>query len=221
MYSLIVKGCWRTRGSKTSLIGQADPLHWLTMDECGPARLHSGSKTEDAVYKGPLRRHVVGGHGAHLSLGQHRHGLDPGQGSPCGPEARKAEHRPGQALDAAGIPLDQGVEPAAAAVPGEAPQLALPLHLAQRAGIALELVGHDSAWIAGVVPAKGAAEEALGRLLVPLGAEPEVDRLAGAVDGTVEITPLAADPDIGLVDVPWPAARPQVPAHPLLELRGE
>src|SRR4051812_36061799 len=221
MYSLIVKGCWRTRGSKTSLIGQADPLHWLTMDECGPARLHSGSKTEDAVYKGPLRRHVVHGHGAHLSLGQHRHGLDPGQGSPCGPEARKAEHRPGQALDAAVILLDQVVEPAAAAVPGEAPQLALPLHLAQRAGVAREPVGHDGAWIAGVLATKRLAEETLGRLLVALGAEQEVDGLPGAVDGAVEVAPLPIHPHVSFVDVPRPAARSQVPPHPLLELGGE
>src|SRR4051794_41708786 len=34
-----------------------------------------------------LCRHVVHGHGAHLSLGQHRHGLDSGQGSP-----RSEEH---------------------------------------------------------------------------------------------------------------------------------
>src|SRR4051794_17339694 len=175
------------------------------MDECGPTRLHSGSKTEDAVYKGPLRRHVVHGHGAHLSLGQHRHGLDPGQGSPRRPEARKAEHRPGQALHAAVILLDQVVEPAATAMAGEAPQLAIPLHLAQRAGAALEPVGHDSAWIAGVVPAKRLAEEALGRLLVPLGAEPEVDRLPRAVDGTVEVAPLPIDPHVGLVNVPRPA----------------
>src|SRR3954454_4561321 len=106
------------------------------MDECGSARLHSGSKTEDTVYKGPLRRHVVHGHGTHLSLGQHRHGLDPGQGSPRRPEALEAEHRPGPALNAAVILLDQVVEPAAAAMAGEAPQLALPLHLAQRAGVA-------------------------------------------------------------------------------------
>src|SRR3954451_15200331 len=135
------------------------------MDECGPTRLHSGSKTEDAVDKGPLRRHVVHGYGAHLSLGQHRHRLHPGQGAPRRPEALEPEHRPGQALDAAVILLDQVVEPAAAAVPGEAPQLALPLHLAQRARIALEPVGHDSAWVAGMVPTQGLAEEALGRLL--------------------------------------------------------
>src|SRR3954465_1278234 len=176
------------------------------MDECGPALLHSGSKAEDAVYKGPLRRHVVHGHGAHLSLGQHRHGLDPGQGSPGRPEARKAEHRPGPALHAAVILLDPVVEPAAAAMAGEAPQLALPLHLAQRAGVALEAIGHDSAWIAGVVPAEGLAKEALGRLLVPLGAEQEVDGLAGAVDLPVEIAPPAVHANVGFVEVPRPLA---------------
>src|SRR4051794_8568871 len=159
------------------------------MDECGPNCLHSGSKIEDAVYKGPLRRHVVHGHGAHLSLGQHRHRLHPGQGAPSRPEALKAEHRPGQALNAAVILLDPVVVPAPAAVPGEAPELTTPLHLAQRAGVAREPVGHDSAWIAGVVPAKGAAEEALGCSLVALGAEPEVDGLPGAVDGAVEVAP--------------------------------
>ena len=64
-------------------------------------------------------------------------------------------------------------------------------------------------------------EEALGRLLVPLGAEQEVDGLAGAVDGAIEIAPLPVDPEVGLIDVPRPAARPEVPAHPLLELGGE
>src|SRR5215213_4805019 len=110
-----------------------DPLHWLTMDECGPARLHSGSKAEDAVYKGPLRRHVVHGHGAHLSLRQHRHRLHPGQGAPRGPEALKAEHRHGPALHAAVVLLDQVIEPLAAAMAGEAPQLALALHLPESA----------------------------------------------------------------------------------------
>src|SRR4051794_10224940 len=138
------------------------------MDECGPALLYSGSKTEDAVYKGPLRRHVVHGHGTHLPFGQHRHGLDPGQGSPRRPEARKAEHRPCLAFDAAVILLDPVVVPAPAAVAGEAPQLALPLHLAQRAGVAREPVGHDLPRVAGVVPAERTLEEALGCSLVAL-----------------------------------------------------
>jgi hypothetical protein len=36
-----------------------------------------------------------------------------------------------------------------------------------------------------------------------------------------QMTPPAADPDISLVDVPWPAVWPQVPAQPLLEFRRE
>src|SRR3954453_20135155 len=81
-------------------------------------------------------------------------------------------------------------------------QLALLLHLAQRTGIALEAIGHDLARVACVLPAEGTAEEALGCLLVPLGAEQKVDRLAGAVDGSVQVAPLPADPDVSLVDVP-------------------
>src|SRR4051794_34693317 len=173
------------------------------------------------MHEGPLRRHVVGGHGAHLSLGQHRHRLHPGQGAPSRPKARKAEHRPGPALNAAVILLDPVVEPAAAAVAGEAPELTTPLHLAQRAGIALEAGGHDPPRGAGVLTTKRLAEETLGRFLVALGAEPEVDGLPGAVDGAVEVAPLPVHSHVRLIDVPWPAARPQVAAHPLLELRCE
>src|SRR3954454_640750 len=147
------------------------------------------------MHEGPLRRHVVGGHGTHLSLGQHRHRLHPGQAAPSRPEALKAEHRPGQALNVAVILLDPVVVPAPAAVAGEAPELTTPLHLAQRAGIAREPVGHDGAWIAGVLATKRLAEETLGGLLVALGAEQEIDGLPGAVDGAVEVAPLATDPD--------------------------
>src|SRR3954453_8907528 len=167
----------------------AGPLRWLIADEPRPTLLGSGGEAEDLMHEGPLRRHVVGGHGAHLSLGQHRHRLHPGQGAPSRPEALKAEHRPGPALNAAVILLDQVVEPAAAAVAGEAPQLALALHLAQRAGIALEAVGHDLPRVAGVLATKRLAEETLGGLLVALGAEQEVDGLPGAVDGAVEVAP--------------------------------
>src|SRR3954454_15876779 len=142
---------------------------------CSTASSRSSRKAEDLLYKGTLRRHVIPGHGTHLSLGQHRHCFDAGQRPLRRPEALKAEHGPGQALDPAMILLDPVIEPAATPVPGEAPQLALLLHLAQRAGIALEAIGHDLARVAGVLPAEGALEEALCRLLVPLSAEPEVD----------------------------------------------
>src|SRR3712207_8099378 len=57
---------------------------------------------------------------------------------------------------------------APAPVPGEAPELAVPLQLAQRAGVALQPVGDDLPRLAGVRPAERPAEEALGRPLVPL-----------------------------------------------------
>jgi hypothetical protein len=71
-----------------------------------PALFHSGGEAEHPVDERPLRRRVVGGHGAHLSLGQHRHGLDPGQRPSRRPEAAEAEHRPGSALDPAVVLLD-------------------------------------------------------------------------------------------------------------------
>src|SRR6476620_2782270 len=95
-----------------------------------PISLRSGNKAEDLLYKGSLRRHVIPGHGTHLSLGQHRHRLDAGQRPLRRPEALKAEHGPGQALDPAVILLDPIIEPAPTPVPGEAPQLALLLRLA-------------------------------------------------------------------------------------------
>src|SRR5687767_4377376 len=91
---------------------------------------------------------------------------------PRNPDA--LEHGARSALDPAVVPLDPVVQPAAAAMPGEAPQLAVPLHLPQRAGVALEPVRDHLARVAGVLPTERPAEEAArGRLVAP-GAEQEV-----------------------------------------------
>lgn len=45
--------------------------------------------------------------------------------------------------------LDLIIEPAATPMAGEAPQLPVPLHLSQCAGVAVEPVGHDGARVAG------------------------------------------------------------------------
>src|SRR5215213_6696702 len=169
------------------------------MGEGRPTSLRSGRKAEDLVYKGPLRRHVVPRHGLYLSLGEHRHRLHPGQRPSRRPEALEPQHGSCPALDPAVVLLDEVVEPAPAPVPGEAPELALPLHLPHRPGVALEAIGHDLPRVAGVLAAERTLEEALGRLLVALGAEQEVDRLPRAVDGPVQVAPAPADPDEGLV----------------------
>src|SRR4051812_34960293 len=99
--------CRRAIGSLVNVwVGYRVPLHWLAGGERGPALLRSGGEAEDLVDEGPLRRHVVGRRGRHLSLGEYRHRLDAGQRPPRRPEALKAEHRPGQALHAAVILLD-------------------------------------------------------------------------------------------------------------------
>lgn len=49
------------------------------------------------------------------------------------------------------------------------------------------------------------AQEAFSRRQITMFAEPEVDRVANAVDRTVEIHPLAADLDVGLVHMPLDA----------------
>jgi hypothetical protein len=65
------------------------------------------------------------------------------------------------------------------------------------------------------VPLEGLAQEALGSREVSPLAEPELDRVAVAVDGTVEIPPLASDPDVGLVDMPSASDSPLAPIEPL------
>lgn len=50
--------------------------------------------------------------------------------------------------------------------------------------------------------AYGLAKEGLGRGDVALWAEPEIDGLARRVDSPVEVSPLAADPGVGLVNAP-------------------
>jgi hypothetical protein len=64
------------------------------------------------------------------------------------------------------------------------------------------------------------AEEALGRLQVAVGGQQEVDGRAMLVDGPVQIAPLAADLDVGLVDAHGPAVRLAEGAQPALDQRG-
>ena len=66
---------------------------------------------------------------------------------------------------AAVILLDPVVEPATPPVPGDAPQLALLLHLAQRTGIALETVGHDLARVAGALRPRARLKKRLAAFL--------------------------------------------------------
>ena len=61
-----------------------------------------------------------------------------------------------------------------------------------------------------LAPSQGLAEEALRRLGVASRREVEIDGVAELVERTVQIRPLAADLDVGLVNTP--ARRPGAPA---------
>ena len=56
------------------------------------------------------------------------------------------------------------------------------------------------------------AEEAFGGLRIPSGAEHKVNRLAGGIEGAVEVVPFPYDFDLGLIDSVGVIGRPQVRA---------
>lgn len=62
------------------------------------------------------------------------------------------------------------------------------------------------------------AEEALGCRQAAVPAEPELDRVADAVDGAVEIHPLTSDLDVGLIRMPFPGHRPLAPVEALIPM---
>ena len=72
-----------------------------------------------------------------------------------------------------------------------APQLAILLHLCRGFRIGGILVYGDGARIDRVWLRQRLAEEPLRRLSIALGREQEVDRLAAAVDGPIQIGPAA------------------------------
>ncbi len=70
------------------------------------------------------------------------------------------------------------------------------------------------------MPLERLAQEAFGGSQIASLAEPEFDRVAIAVDGAVEVHPSAADPDICLVHVPFPADRALASIELLQQQRG-
>src|SRR3982751_5167750 len=100
----------------------------------------------------------------------------------------------------------------------EAPQLTIALHGRDRGGVGRVLVHRDRAWVPRVRLAQRFAEEPLRRRGIPLGREQKVDRLAPAVDGTVQIGPAPLHRDVCLINPPRAVAPVQVRPDPLLQL---
>src|SRR5690348_6692722 len=157
------------------------------------------SQSEQACNESLLGPHIVDGNGGNLSLAQHEHGFDSRDYPPCRRKALEAEHGSKALLHPTMILLDPIVQPLPTAVTSKPPKLVLSLHRPDRSSIAAEPICDDDPWIARVVPTQHTAEEAPSCLHVSLGAEQEVDGLAGAVDRTIKVAPAAADPDVCLI----------------------
>ena len=120
----------------------------------------------------------------------------------------EAEHRPHAALDAPMILLDPVIEVLTLAdpdrlqpTPGSILQPICGVAGNDRLPVGLAAVDDDA--IGSAMTLQRLSEEPLGRRQIALLAEQELDRVADAVDGAVEIHPLAADLDVGLVHMPF------------------
>jgi hypothetical protein len=71
------------------------------------------------------------------------------------------------------------------------------------------------------MPLQGPFEEALGRRQITAFAEKELNGVPDAVDGTIQIHPLTADLDIGLIDVPFAGNGAFAPIEALKQLWRE
>jgi hypothetical protein len=70
------------------------------------------------------------------------------------------------------------------------------------------------------VPLECLTQEALSSGEIAPLAEPELDRVAVAINGAVEIFPLASDFDVGLIHVPSPTDSSLAPVELLDQERG-
>ena len=160
--------------------------------------LLSDGNVEQRVHEGGLGDDVVPADPLHLSFPHHRQGFISDQGVPGSSESPEAEARADQPLYSPVILLDDVVEILDLAQLGEAPEPLVPFQVGHGLGIGGVLVDRDSPRIDRVRPGQSFPEEALGGLGIALGAEPEIDGLAAAVDRPVQVDPAPFDLDVGL-----------------------
>src|SRR6266481_798880 len=142
-----------------------------------------------------------------LSLVDAMHQLDAGDRDRRIPEPLEAEHHRDAPLHAPMVLLNQVVQVLRRAQLRVRGQRAIGFQLAHRTVRCSVAVQRDC--LRGALLASDRfAKERLGGRDIALGAQPEVDRPARPIDGTVEVEPLVSDLDVCLVDSPdWPAAR--------------
>src|SRR6266851_4269383 len=136
-----------------------------------------------------------------LSLADAMHQLDAGDRDRRIPEPLEAEHHRDALLHAPMVLLNQVVQVLRRAQVRVRGQRAIGFQLAHRTVRCSVAVQRDC--LRGALLASDRfAKERLGGRDIALGAQPEVDRPARPIDGTVEVDPLASDLDVCLVDSP-------------------
>jgi hypothetical protein len=146
----------------------------------------------------------------------HVNHLDAAQDRPSGRDRLEPKHWSNPALDGPMILLDAIVQVGTLPDPDRlqiAPRSVLePVHgIAgqDRLSVGLAAINHDP--LRSSVSLQCLAQEALsGREIAPF-AEPELDRIAVAVDGTVQIPPVTTNFDVGLINVPLARDRSLAP----------
>src|SRR5271166_5027005 len=99
-------------------------------------------------------------------------------------------------------------------------QSTLGFELHNRRRITGVLVGVDYPRSRMVLTAQGFSQKALSRRCIAFGREKEVDRRTGRIHRTIQVAPLALDPDVGLVHSPTVSRRFEPRAQTSFHFRG-
>jgi hypothetical protein len=137
-----------------------------------------------------------------LTFANAMHQLDAGDPDARIPEPFEAEHYVDPGFDVAMMLLDQVVMSCP-------PEQRVVLHFADRPVRCRVAVQRDRFWSAPLT-LDGLGEEGFSRCNSTPGAEPEVNRLAGPINRTVEVGPLAPDLHVLLIDPPRLTAPVQI-----------
>ena len=158
-----------------------------------------------------------------LTLAQRPHDLEALDRGVGRLQRLESAHGPEQQLELAVVGLDDVVEVLHLPVPRLVRAFALGFQLCDGAGVGRRLVGVQHLGLLPILqPVQRLAEESLRGLGVAGRREIEIERVPELVERTVQIRPLAADLDVGLVDAPAPRPGPApLPAQAPLHFRGD
>lgn len=146
--------------------------------------------------------------------------LDPAQGCLGRSQGSKALTVAKEAFHGRMIALDQIVAPLSVDMPDTVEMRIIAMvDLANDPGVGRGFVCHNDDRPMQAHPLNRLVQKGLCRLRIPSCGKTEVDHLPVRIDGTPQVAPLAADADIGFIDMPVDAGSAQVFLGPFCDLR--